>query len=430
MRPITKPPISARINTSDPLARGLQLAYLFNEGGGGKAFDAWRRYDGTLTNGPVWTANGLKFDGSNDLVSVPSYVMGATFSFYVVLKPANITTGDNYQTIFTQNTGGGFWLRNGSGKMDLFFGGDHLNNTGLVEGQWSHFAASSVAGSVKFYLNGRADGTASGWSSGTISHIGDDTGSETFGGEIACILVWDRALTAAEIEALYADPYRMMRAAAPDAKALTGTQSGSVAESVTAADAQSATAVFGASEAETLAAADAPAATVSSQNAEAETLAPSAAQDATVSTNATEAETLTPTAAQDATVISGGSNADAETLTPADAEAANITTTGSRSETLTPADAESATVSSQGAESETLSPADAASATVTTSGSVTETVSASDSENGALAGTVIIFQELEIWIGEAGDTVAALDQEGDTRAEIQGEGESMCEVDA
>jgi hypothetical protein len=210
---LPKPPIGARINQSHPLGRGLALAYLFNEGGSNKIFDgAWRRYD-TTSNGPTWTPSGLSFDGVNDSVAVPNYIFGATGTFYILLKPTGITAGDAYQALFVSSAGNGFHIRSGSGKLDYYYGGDHLTTVGATEGQWNHMAAVSDAGAVSFYLNGAINGTAASATGFTAVTSGDDSFSETYAGEIACILVWNRALSQAEIQQLLADPYAAFRPA-------------------------------------------------------------------------------------------------------------------------------------------------------------------------------------------------------------------------
>ena len=195
---LVKPAVGAQINREHPLAKGLIAAWLFNERGGNKVFDYARRIsDGTIS-GALYTPTGLKFNGVSDVVTVPILAIGSTFTFYVILRPSNLA-GDSYQTVALQGGTAGFYLRNG-GKMDFYYGGDHLNNTSLVQDAWSHFAASSSAGTVSFYLNALADGGSSGTTGFNLDHIGDNSFSETFAGEIAAMFFWERALTQTEIE--------------------------------------------------------------------------------------------------------------------------------------------------------------------------------------------------------------------------------------
>lgn len=210
----TKPNAQRMINRSLPEARGLMAAWFFNEGGGLLGRELARRKDVTL-NGPTWIPQGLSFDGINDSLSVPSVVFGSNWTYYIILRRPVLAVPPGYQTIGTANAAHGFYYRRpgapNNDKIVYYDGTDRFSNTPLVAGEWRHFACSVRNLAATFYSNGIADGTATFGAGFTMTHVGNNTSTEIFTGEIAAILAWDRPLTAAEIMRLYADPYRLIR---------------------------------------------------------------------------------------------------------------------------------------------------------------------------------------------------------------------------
>ena len=148
---------------------------------------------------------GLTFDGVDDgIVLSPTVTTGTTFTFCTWIKPdAQV---EDYGTVFSFNTGAGFWYRGSggasNGKIDFYYGSDNLNNTALTNGIWNHYCASVSGGDSTFYLNGIEDGTATGATSFTANNIGDDGGSETYKGSLDDMRFYNRALSLNEIKIL------------------------------------------------------------------------------------------------------------------------------------------------------------------------------------------------------------------------------------
>ena len=98
----------------------------------------------------------------------------------------------------------GIYYRGSSRKLDFYYSSaDHLSNTAITENQWHHIAEVNNGGAVTFYVDGVADGTATGGVGLTPDNIGHDPASQSFKGNIDDVRVYNRALTADEVKALY-----------------------------------------------------------------------------------------------------------------------------------------------------------------------------------------------------------------------------------
>lgn len=120
---------------------------------------------------------------------------------------ANQHSPSGYRTIYADNFRG-FWLK--SGKLNWWRGGARfVGNTTVPLGAWHHIALTYSQGTFTGYLNGAADGTSSfpgeSLPTGTGLGIGGHSNalSEDFDGLIDELAVYDRALYAAEIQAIF-----------------------------------------------------------------------------------------------------------------------------------------------------------------------------------------------------------------------------------
>lgn len=205
-------------------AGGLVAYYRFNEGSGTNAGNSCTNtagIDGTLTNGPLYSAspiqfggNALSFDGANDYVSVPDnnnldittnitleawvYATKSTGVQNVVSKSSNsINTG----YIFPRTDNG--WSNvvlylNIGGWKTLSAAYPSLN-------AWHHLAATYDGATMKIYIDGTL--SASSAQTGSIATnsnaltLGNQTGySEYFGGSADEIRVWNVTRTQSEIQ--------------------------------------------------------------------------------------------------------------------------------------------------------------------------------------------------------------------------------------
>jgi hypothetical protein len=145
----------------------------------------------------------VSFDGTGGrLDSSGSVSLGATGSCAFWLFP--VPTGDDYGAILANGVTTGIWYRGTLKKIDLYFSGDHLNTTALTENAWNFIVVSCSAGSVTFYLNGVANGTASGWGgTSSIITIGNDSGGEKLKARLDELLLFPTALSSSNVLALY-----------------------------------------------------------------------------------------------------------------------------------------------------------------------------------------------------------------------------------
>ncbi len=187
---------------------------------------------GTLTgsggsnNLPQWTTGrigkALNFDGTDDYVGVGDKsalnVEGGLYTISAWIKIVTAPTSGNSAVIVAKGVGGsgGYGLQyvNNSGTFtfDLVKYGvvDQTVDQTLVTGSWYHIVAVQSAGQVEFFLNGASIGIFSNASaynpaSGqnfNIGMMGDGT-SSPWNGYLDDVRIYNRALSAVEVTALY-----------------------------------------------------------------------------------------------------------------------------------------------------------------------------------------------------------------------------------
>ena len=186
---------------------GLVANWKLDEGSGTTATDSsGNNNTGTLTDGPTWTTgkigSALNFDGVNDLVAFPGQTL-ATFTYSAWINHGDTAT---YQNILRTTDVSDFaiYLTNGD-KINFFYAGsNHTSNTVVPLNSWAHIAVVNNAGSVTFYLNGVADGTATGAPSFTYNGFGiSNAGSFPFLGKMDDVRIYNRALSTSDIQAIY-----------------------------------------------------------------------------------------------------------------------------------------------------------------------------------------------------------------------------------
>jgi hypothetical protein len=159
-----------------------------------------------------WTNSGkfgkaLNFDGENDYVGISNGIPGNNFTIagWVNLfsTPTSPTT---YQTMYSDASGSkGMFLKDY--KINWFYGSNILTgNTALSPNKWYHTTITYDGNTLVAYVNGVSDGNAS---SNTQSlptgalRIGDSLGNDHFAGKIDDLRVYNYALTADEVKAVY-----------------------------------------------------------------------------------------------------------------------------------------------------------------------------------------------------------------------------------
>ena len=157
----------------------------------------------------------IDFDGSDDIITTTidadSDVMSST-TWSGWIKPNGSAAG--FQVIFGMEDGGwdrALMIENG---VDLIMGkttGSWTTSATVVAGQWQHVVVIYDDGPMRFYYNGTeyvsTDTEGSHTSSGTFTIGGNQTQAQNqinyYRGLIDEVAVWDEALSASEITALY-----------------------------------------------------------------------------------------------------------------------------------------------------------------------------------------------------------------------------------
>jgi hypothetical protein len=195
---------------------GLVAVWHFDEGSGSAAYDCSGNANDGAINGATWTTGkigkALQFDGSNDYVSVshsaslmPSAI---TVSVWIKLNDNGrwmvVDKGTNHPGTYYMYGDAGtqvIWtIKDGTNRYDLSY-------SNLVIGNWYHLVGTFDGSIQKLYVNGDEKGsrTASFGSNTQNLWIGkyQGGGSYDFNGIIDEVRIYNRALSADEVLALY-----------------------------------------------------------------------------------------------------------------------------------------------------------------------------------------------------------------------------------
>ena len=218
----TSATISVTVN--NVAVTGLVAAYSFNEGAGTTLVDrSGRGHTGTIS-GATWSTQGrfgsaLSFDGVNDWVTI-----GDTAAL-------DLTTGMTLEAWVAPSTLSGWRTallkeRPGGLAYSLYTSGDGTRPSGYVAApgdvavigsaslpvnSWAHVALTYDGATLRLFVNGvqviaRALSSAITTSTGVLRIGGNSVWSEFFQGRIDEVRIYNRALTATEIQADMAAP--------------------------------------------------------------------------------------------------------------------------------------------------------------------------------------------------------------------------------
>src|SRR3989441_1191891 len=197
---------------------GLVAAYAFNEGSGTTVADISGNDNNGTISAATWTTagrfgNALVFNGTSARVTVPDaaslqLTTGMTLEAWVFPT----ATPTNWRAIVDKNVDG-YYLMASTDQGDrpsaggTWVGGNQ-NTFGpsVVEvNTWTHLAATFDGETVRLYVNGvqvasQAQTTPLASTTGTLQIGGDSYPNEFFAGRIDEVRIYNRALSAAEIQ--------------------------------------------------------------------------------------------------------------------------------------------------------------------------------------------------------------------------------------
>ena len=206
----------------DGILNGLVGWWRFDEGNGTVAYDSsGNGHDGNLTNGPTWTTGkiggALSFDGVDDYFDLGNSDLlknksNLTTSLWLW---TNETRSGNMEliclnlvyttTIYTNNSKNHFNSGNGSN----WYGGFETQGS-ISLSKWEHLATTLDSSGIKIFINGILDTTKSNNSIGASNYKTTFGAKDSGGSVVNCykgliddVRIYDRTLSAAEVQALY-----------------------------------------------------------------------------------------------------------------------------------------------------------------------------------------------------------------------------------
>jgi fibronectin type 3 domain-containing protein len=234
---------SVSVTVSNTAPTGLVAAYGFDAGSGATVADQSGNGNGGTINGPTWTTSGrygsaLVFDGVNDWVTVPDSASLDATTGVTVEAWVYPTSSGNWRTIaFKEQAGnlvyGLYSNRTGNRpNAQVFVAGADRNldgTTALPQNAWSHLAMTYDGATIRLFVNAAqvaqvAQTGAIATSTGVLRIGGNNIWSEWFGGRVDELRVYNRALTAAQLQTDMTTPLTNPDSAPPSVPGtLTGT---------------------------------------------------------------------------------------------------------------------------------------------------------------------------------------------------------------
>jgi hypothetical protein len=156
----------------------------------------------TTSPAPGKIGGALKFNGTTNYISLlngPN--TGNTYSVSMWRYP--IPASHNWSELYAQGSAAGLYYMGPSRKIDFASATDFTNNTALIENRW-HYVTAVVSGvNVTLYADGAQDGTGASGTSFNLRTMGGDSAGNGYKGLIDDVRIYNRALSAQEVQQLY-----------------------------------------------------------------------------------------------------------------------------------------------------------------------------------------------------------------------------------
>jgi len=224
-------------------ALGLVGYWKFDQGGGTVANDtSGKKFDGTLTNGPIWVSgkygNAVKFDGINDYIKLPDNmnmlqnVKGTTIDLWVNANSTASSVGlvqiSKGSVAATGTSRAGMEIISGTGLIVIARSSDSetsktLGTSNFLANTWSHAVGviDYARNTLTIYVNGTKiisssvsfsqPMTANTVSRNSAFGAADDASDSFFNGTMDEIKIYNRALTDQEVSDSFNMPAKRFR---------------------------------------------------------------------------------------------------------------------------------------------------------------------------------------------------------------------------
>jgi len=227
--PLLKPVRAIQLNKSCGLARGLVGYWLLAEGTGQKVADLSRYGNtGTLCGNTFWVSgkfgSALNFDGTGDYVDCGngnSLKITGPLTICGWVKPDNLTgskvIASRYKTTGNQRA---YMLMVSNNKVAFWIDpyGDYTNiktvtSVKTIDTNWHYVVGRYDGTNMNIFIDGIKDSATNTvsaiYASSANNRIGAYDSGYFFTGKIDHIMIYNRALSTAEIELLYREPFCM-----------------------------------------------------------------------------------------------------------------------------------------------------------------------------------------------------------------------------
>ena len=221
-----KPLFGTRLNHLHPINRGLVGFWLFNERAGTRINDiSGGNNHGTAINFAMqgstsnWSGSpsgaSLLFDGVDDHIAIPnSRDLNVNVDLTMVCRIRRKTVGTQVD-IYKAGTNTNFWSVSLMASNQINFSkqliSDNLSTGTITDTNWHQIAVVKKLNSgnnLTFYIDGKNAGTAA------VANVQSPSGLKQIGlitssmdGEIDYVMLYNRDLTASEVQQLYLDPF-------------------------------------------------------------------------------------------------------------------------------------------------------------------------------------------------------------------------------
>jgi concanavalin A-like lectin/glucanase superfamily protein/Big-like domain-containing protein len=214
----TSSPVTVTVANAGVSTVGLRAAYALDEGTGTMAVDASNNHNtATLAGGAGWGSGryggAVTLNGTASEVDPPAlgtfYKTAFTLEAWVLKQSTKVDAGVVGSWVGSQGGGAMIWVDHLTGRyrlaMGMNFGGYVDSGRTPTVGQWQHVAATYDGTTARFYVDGVETASApyaGNVGDGTSWRIGAYGAPATgfFDGSIDNVRIYDRALSASEIE--------------------------------------------------------------------------------------------------------------------------------------------------------------------------------------------------------------------------------------